>query len=109
MAVNTLPAFTLDAAAGASFGSAASATALPGSSLSTDTIVLVTNLGPCHVAVKLAATGAAAIAGLTPSTGVVIPAGHQLALAIAAGQAFIGGVSCGGTGTGTTANIATGN
>jgi hypothetical protein len=109
MAITTLPAFTVDAATGASFGSSPSAIALPGTALSTDSVVLITNLGPCHLSVRLATTSTLASTGLTPSNGVIVLAGQQMAVALLTGQAFIGAVSCGGTSTSTIANIATGN
>lgn len=104
MSVATIPALTLDAAIGASAGSTSSAKALPGTPAS-DALVLVTNLGPCHAALKLGTSSAVSV---TPSTGVVVLAGHELALAIGVGDTYIAIVSCGGTGTTTTLNIATG-
>jgi hypothetical protein len=47
-------------------------------------------------------------ATVTPSTGIVIFAGHSLALGIGS-NTRLAGVSCGGTGTSSTVNIATGS
>ena len=53
MAVATLPAFTLDGAAGHSFAGTSTRYALPGSSLVTDAIVVLTNVGTLPVWVAL--------------------------------------------------------
>jgi hypothetical protein len=103
MAVNTPEAFTLDTAAGTSFGATSSAVALPGIPGS-DLVVRICNLGPCHLACKLGGSGVT----VTPSTGIVVLAGQVLVLALA-GATYIAGVSCGGTGTASTVNIATGS
>ena len=103
MALNPLEAFTLDQAAGTSFGATSSAVALPGTPGS-DLVVRICNLGPCHLAVKLGGSTVTC----TPSTGIVVLAGQVLVLAIA-GNTYLAGVSCGGTGTASTANIATGS
>lgn len=105
MAISTLPAFTMDAAIGSSAGATSSVVALPGTPAS-DALVLVSNLGPCPLACKLLVGGTGTV---TPSTGVIVMPGHQLALAITAGVDHIAIVSCGGTGTSTTINLATGS
>jgi hypothetical protein len=101
---NALPFFTLDTAAGNSFGATSSNMALPGTPGS-DTTVIVSNLGPCHISVILSTSSTATV---TPSTGIVILAGHSLALGIGS-NTRLAGVSCGGTGTSSTVNIATGS
>ena len=98
------PSIAVDTAVGTAFGGTATAVALPGTPAD-DAYVRVANLGPCHVAVKLGTTNAVAV---TPSTGVVILAGHVEYLTIA-DNTFIAGVSCGGPGTNSTVNLATGN
>lgn len=100
----TKPSIAVDTAAGTSFGGTTTAVALPGTPAD-DAYVRIANLGPCHVAVKLGTTNAVAV---TPSTGLVILAGHVEYLTLAA-NTFIAGVSCGGPGTNSTVNLATGN
>ena len=103
MALNPLEGFTLDVAAGTSFGATSSAVLLPGTP-GADLTVRICNLGPCHVAIRL---GGSTVT-VTPSTGIVVLAGQVLVLALA-GATYIAGVSCGGTGTASTVNIATGS
>jgi hypothetical protein len=105
MAVQTLPAFTMDAAVGAAATSGSALVALPGTPAS-DALVVVTNLGPCHVAVKLISGSSGSVA---PNTGFVILAGKSEVLAIAAGNDHLAIISCGGPGTSAMLNIATGN
>jgi hypothetical protein len=104
MAVVTLPALTPDASIGAAPSSASAAVALPGTPAS-DSLVVITNLGPCHVACKLGTTSAVTV---TPSTGAVVLAGRQLVLAIGS-NTYIAMISCGGTGTSSIVNLTTGN
>jgi hypothetical protein len=95
------PSFTVDTAAGTSFGSTSSPVALPGTPAS-DAFVRVANLGPCHIAVKLGVSNAVVV---TPSTGVVILAGEAVFLTLST-NTFIAGVAMGGN---STVNLATGN
>lgn len=103
MAVTPQPAFTIDAAVGASFGSSSSAVALPGT-LGSDTVVKVTNLGPCHLAVAFGSSGVTT----TNSGGCVVPAGQTVYFGLGTAT-HMAGVSCGGPGTTTMVNVATGN
>lgn len=100
-----IPSFNVDGAIGTSFGFASTAVAIPGTSLGTDTAVRVTNLGPCHITVKLGATNAVTV---TQSTGITILAGDTLYLTLGA-NTFIAGVAAGGPGNSSTVNLATGN
>ncbi len=104
MAVTPQPAFTVDAAIGTAAVSSSSALALPGTPAS-DTVVLVTNLGPCHVAIKLGTSSAVTV---TPSTGLVVLAGREAYLGMT-GFTHIAMACAGGPGTSSTLNIATGN
>lgn len=103
-----IPAFTIDAAIGTSYNDSASAVALPGTPAS-DGVLRVANLGPFHLAVQFGTTAAAAKAGLTPSTGLSIPAGQVQYLAIPAGALYLGGVVSGSGGASSIVNLATGN
>lgn len=49
MAVSTLPAFTPDGSVGAAFGQTSSRVLLPGASVSTDGLVVITNYGSLPV------------------------------------------------------------
>jgi len=60
MSVATLPAFTPDGSVGVPFGQVSSRVALPGSSVSTDSIVVVTNYGSLPVFVALGGNTVAA-------------------------------------------------
>jgi len=100
-----IPYILLDGVIGSSFGSSSSVVALPGTPTN-DKQVLITNLGPCHVAVLLL-TGATG--SVTPSTGLVVLAGQCRALGLSGTQDHIVGVSCGGPNSNATVNIATGN
>lgn len=99
-----IPSMAVDGVAATSFGSATSNIALPGTPGS-DAYVLVTNLGPLHVSVKLGTTNAVTV---TTTTGVVIAAGQALALTIGS-NTYIAGIAHGSQGQGSTVNIATGN
>ena len=103
MAVQTNPAFTLDAAAGTSFGGTSSSVALPGTPAS-DALVRVANLGPNTISVRLS-VGAGAV---SLTNGVAIIPGQVLYLAITTGQDHINGIAHGSLGMGSTVNIATG-
>jgi len=81
--------FTPDASAGASFGAASSAVALPGT-LANDTLVMVTNVGSLPVAVKL---GGSTVT-VTTTTGLVILAGQSVALGIGS-NTYIAGAAVG--------------
>lgn len=96
--------FAVDAAVGASFGGTTSNVAVPGTPAS-DTILKVTNLGPCHIAIKLGASIAVVV---TPSTGLIILAGQSVNLTLGA-NTFIAGIACGGSQSSSTVNIASGN
>lgn len=103
MAVVTYPAFAPDDAVGTSFGSASTNVALPGT-LGGDSLVRVVNLGPNTVSVKLG-TSSAVVA--TNQDTAILP-GHELFLTLAS-NTYIAGIQHGGTGMGSTCNIATGN
>lgn len=107
MAVTPIPAFTIDAAAGTAFGASPTAFALPGTPAN-DSVVRVANLGSYHLAVQFGTTAAAAVLGLTLSTGLIVPAGTVQYLALPTGAAYIGGVVQTGASS-TVVNIATGN
>lgn len=100
MAATPHPSFTVDAAVGTSFGAASSNVALPGTPAS-DACVRIANTGPCHIAVKLGVDNTVTV---TPSTGLVIPAGQVEFLTIGA-NTFIAGVAMGGN---SVVNLATG-
>lgn len=104
MANTQKASFAPDTSVGGSFGFASSAILLPGTPAG-DTIVRLTNLGPCHVAVKLGTTNAVTV---TQSTGLIIPAGQVEYLTLGA-NLYIAGVACGGPGNTSTVNISTGN
>ncbi len=97
-----LPYFTPDTSVGTCAGAASSAVLLPGTP-SIDAIVLITNLGNNHIAVKLGASNAVTV---TMSTGVIIQAGGQLALGIGANTWIA--LTTGSPGTSSTVNLTTG-
>jgi hypothetical protein len=99
----TNAAFTLDAAAGTSFGASSSSVALPGTPAS-DALVRVANLGPNTVSVRLS-VGAGTV---TTQNGVALVPGQVLYLAITTGQDHINGIAHGSLGMGSTVNVATG-
>ena len=67
MAVATLPAFTPDGAVGAAFGAVSSNILLPGTDVTGDSLVIVTNLGTVPVFVALgSSTVAATVAAGSP-------------------------------------------
>jgi len=104
----TLLYFTPDASVGTSFNSTSSAVLLPGTPAS-DTLVMVTNLGPLAVAVKLGSS----TVSVTPTTGAVVLAGQSVALGIST-NTYIAGVAIGaitglGTSQSTVVNLTTGS
>jgi hypothetical protein len=84
---------------GGSFGFASSAIAIPG----TGTVLRIVNLGPCHIAVAVGASGVT----VTQGAGLIIASGATEYLTVAAGQ-FLAGVACGGPGNSSTVNLASG-
>lgn len=98
--------FAVDAAAGASFGFVSTAVLLPGTTVGSDAMVRIANIGPAPIAVKL---GTSAAVSVTSSTGVVIMPGQVEFLTLAGGTTYIAGVACGGPGQASTVNLATGS
>jgi hypothetical protein len=90
MAVQTLPAFTPDGSVGAAFGQVSSRVALPGASVSTDSLVVVTNYGSLPVFIAL---GDNTIAATIASS--VVLAGQQRVYARGAAT-YIAGIVQGG-------------
>lgn len=113
MSVNTYPGFTPDASCGASFGTTSSAILLPGSSVSTDGLVLVANLGSWPVFVALgsssvtATVGGAIVGGASPCSLAVQP-GQSIFLARGTAT-YLAGIIAGGLGNYGNLNITTGN
>lgn len=105
MAVQTLPAFTPDGITGAAAIGSSQAIPLPGTPAS-DTIVRIANNSATPAAVKLGNDNTVTV---TTSTGVVVPGGGVLVLALASGNTYLAIISCGGQGTNAILNIATGN
>ena len=103
MAVVQHASFQIDGVAATSFGSSSSRVALPGTPGS-DNCVRVANQGPCHITVLLG-TGTVTVAN---NTGLMIPAGQVEYITIGTAT-YIAGISCGGPGTSSTANIVTGS
>jgi hypothetical protein len=103
----TYPSFTPDGSLGTSFGAASSSVLLPGSTVSSDTIVLVVNLGPLPVALALG-TSSAVVA--TNNGSLVVMPGQQFFFTHGSTQTYIAGIAIGAlTGQQTIVNISTGN
>ncbi len=92
MAVNTLPAFTPDAAIGAAFGPTSSNVALPGTPAS-DSVVVVSNLSAIPVYVKLGTSSA--VVAVVCASSLVMP-GQVRVFAIGA-NTYIAGIIQGGS------------
>ena len=90
MAVNTLPAFTPDAAVGAAFGPTSTNVALPGSPGS-DAVVVVSNLSAIPVYVKL---GGSTVVAVVRTSSLVMP-GQVRVFAIGS-STYIAGIILGG-------------
>ena len=103
MAAVQAPSMTPDATVSTSFGATSSRVTLPGTPAS-DAYILVTNLGPLHISVKLGDNTVVA----TTSTCLAIPAGQSLALTIGT-TTYIAGITHGSQGQGSTVNITSGN
>ena len=104
MAVNTLEAFLVDGVTGASAGAGSTAVALPGSTLGTDAVVRVVNMGNMAVFCKL---GNSSAVTATMQTGVCVMPGQTLVMALTAGNTYIA-IITGVVGTSSSVNIATG-
>lgn len=104
VAPTTIPSMAVDAAIGTSFGFASTAVLLPGTPAN-DNYVRVTNLGPCHITVKLGTSNAVSV---TQSTGLTVLAGQTEYLTVGA-NTYIAGVAAGGPGNASTVNLATGS
>jgi hypothetical protein len=105
MAVNTYPAFALDAATGFTFNATSSRVALPGT-LGGDSLVRVHNLGPNDVVVRLGADNTVTV---SLTNGIAIGAGRTEYLTLGS-NTYIAGISVGSAGLmGSVCNIAVGN
>lgn len=92
-------AFAPAAAQGTSFGFVSTNVAIPGAG----TVLRITNLGPCHISVKLG-DGTATV---TQATGMVVLAGQTEYLTVG-GNTNIAGVAAGGPGNTSTVNLSSG-
>jgi len=103
--MSTYPGFTPDASIGTVFGAVSSNILLPGSSVSTDTLVYVVNMGPLPVAFAL---GGSTVAATTNGNLIVMPG--QSFFFGRGSATYIAGIACGPlTGQFATVNISTGN
>jgi hypothetical protein len=104
MSVNTLEAFAPDAASGVSVGASSVAYLLPGSSLGSDTVLRIVNMGAMPVFCKLGTTNAVTV---TNATGVCVMGGSTLVLTL--GSNTYVAMTTGTPGTSSSVNLATGN
>lgn len=101
MANTQVPSFAPDTSVGTSFGQTSAAVLLPGTPAS-DSILKVTNLGPCHISVKMGTSNAVTV---TINGGLIICAGQTEYLTLGA-NTYIAGVASGGN---STVSLTTGN
>ena len=94
--------FTPDVSAGASAGLTSAAVALPNSS---DSLLLITNLGPLTVVFKLGTSSAVTV---TTSTGTALLPGASLIVG-AQGMSYIALIGVGSVGNAAAVNLTSGN